>query len=45
MFGLGFLGTKLSQAWRSRLLRLGGALVTGMGAWMIYQAVNLFQLQ
>ncbi len=45
MFGLGFLGTKLSQAWRSRLLRLGGALVTGMGAWMIYQAVNLLRLQ
>jgi len=45
LLGLGFLGARISQTWRSRLLQLGGVVVAGMGAWMLYQAINLLRLQ
>lgn len=45
MLGLGFLGARLSQAWRARLLQLGGLVVAGMGGWMLYQAIALLRLQ
>jgi sulfite exporter TauE/SafE len=45
LLGLGFLGARLSQAWRSRLLQLGGLLVAGMGAWILIQAITLLRLQ
>lgn len=45
LLGLGYLGTRLSLAWRSRLLKLGGLLVAGMGAVTLWQAVQLLRLQ
>lgn len=45
LMGLGLASTKLSQAWKHRLLRLGGLLVAGMGAYVLWQAVHLLRLQ
>ncbi|HXC16052.1 MAG TPA: sulfite exporter TauE/SafE family protein [Holophagaceae bacterium] len=45
LLGLGLLSTKLSQAWKQRLLRLGGLLVAAMGGYIIWQAVTLLRLQ
>ena len=45
LLGLGLASTRLSQAWKSRLMRLGGALVAGMGGWILYQAYLLFNAQ
>lgn len=42
LLGLGLASTRLSQAWKARLLRLGGALVAGMGVWILVQAWRLF---
>ena len=41
----GMASTRLSQAWKSRLMRLSGALVAGMGGWILYQAWLLFKAQ
>ncbi|HJU82848.1 MAG TPA: sulfite exporter TauE/SafE family protein [Holophagaceae bacterium] len=45
LMGLGLASTRLSQAWKQRLLRLGGALVTAMGAYILWQAATLLRLQ
>jgi sulfite exporter TauE/SafE len=45
LLGLGMASTRLSQAWKARLLRAGGLLVAGMGAWILYQAWLLFRAQ
>ena len=45
LMGLGFMGTRLGQSWKNRLLRMGGALVVGMGGYILYQAVMLLRLQ
>jgi hypothetical protein len=45
LLGLGLMSTKLSQAWKQRLLRLGGLLVAAMGTYIIWQAVTLLRLQ
>jgi sulfite exporter TauE/SafE len=45
LMGLGLASTRLSQAWKHRLLRLGGLLVGGMGAYVLWQAVHLLRLQ
>lgn len=43
LLGLGLASARLSQAWKARLLRLGGVLVAGMGAWILVQAWMLFR--
>ena len=45
LLGLGLLSTKLSRAWKQRLLRLGGLLVAIMGGGILWQAVMLLRLQ
>jgi sulfite exporter TauE/SafE len=45
LLGLGLASTRLSQAWKSILLRVGGLLVAGMGASILWQAVQLLRLQ
>ena len=45
MLGLGLASTRLSRAWRFRLLRLGGLLVAGMGGAILWQAARLIRLQ
>ncbi|MFN8010709.1 MAG: sulfite exporter TauE/SafE family protein [Holophagaceae bacterium] len=45
LLGLGLASTRLGQAWRHRLLRLGGLLVAGMGVYSLVQAVHLLRLQ
>lgn len=45
LLGLGLASTKLSQVWKSRLLRLGGLTVALMGAYILWQAVTLLRLQ
>ena len=45
LLGLGLVSTKLSQAWKHRLLRLGGLLVAGMGLYILWQAVTLLRMQ
>ena len=45
MMGLGLASSRFSQAWRFRLLRLGGALVAAMGGVILWQAVRLLRLQ
>ncbi len=45
LLGLGLASTRLSQAWKARLMRLGGLLVAGMGGWILYQAWLLFRAQ
>lgn len=45
LLGLGLVGTRLSQAWKQRLLRLGGLTVALMGAGILWQAVALLRLQ
>ena len=45
LLGLGLLSTRLSQAWRHRLLRVGGLLVAAMGGYVLWQAVTLLRLQ
>ena len=45
LLGLGLLSSRISQAWRFRLLRVGGALVAGMGGYILLQAVRLLRLQ
>ena len=45
LLGLGLASTRLSQAWKAILLRLGGLLVAGMGAYILWQAVTLLRLQ
>jgi sulfite exporter TauE/SafE len=45
LLGLGMVSTKLSQAWKTRLLRLGGLTVALMGGWILWQAVTLLRLQ
>jgi len=45
LLGLGLVGTRLSQAWKQRLLRLGGLTVALMGASILWQAVTLLRLQ
>ncbi|HEU4950631.1 MAG TPA: sulfite exporter TauE/SafE family protein [Holophagaceae bacterium] len=45
LLGLGLLSTRLSQAWRHRLLRGGGLLVAAMGGYVLWQAVTLLRLQ
>ncbi len=39
------ISTRLGQSWKNRLLRMGGALVAGMGGYILYQAVMLLRLQ
>lgn len=45
LLGLGLASTRLSQAWKARLMRLGGLLVAGMGGWILHQAWLLFRAQ
>ncbi len=45
LLGLGLASTRLSQAWKAILLRLGGLLVAGMGAYILWQAVTLLRFQ
>lgn len=45
LMGLGLVSTRLSQAWKHRLLRLGGLTVAAMGGWILWQAVTLLRLQ
>lgn len=45
LLGLGLASTRLSQAWKSRLMRIGGVLVAGMGVWILVQAWWLFRAQ
>lgn len=45
LMGLGLASTKLSQVWKHRLLRLGGAAVAVMGGMVLFQAVTLLRLQ
>lgn len=45
LLGLGLASTRLGQAWRHRLLRLGGILVLGMGCAILVQAAHLLRLQ
>jgi len=44
LFALGFVSTQLSQRWKHRLLRFSGVLVTGLGIFVLYQAVQLLKL-
>jgi hypothetical protein len=45
LMGVGLASTKLGQAWKHRLLRLGGLLVAAMGGTILWQAVHLLRLQ
>ena len=45
LLGLGLVSSRISRAWRFRLLRLGGLLVAGMGGAILWQAVRLLRLQ
>jgi sulfite exporter TauE/SafE len=45
LLGLGLAATRLTPALRAGLLRLGGALVGGMGGYILWQAVTLLRLQ
>ena len=45
LLGVGLASTRLSQAWKALLLRLGGLLVALMGAYILWQAVMLLRLQ
>ncbi|MBI4912062.1 MAG: sulfite exporter TauE/SafE family protein [Acidobacteria bacterium] len=45
LLGLGLASTRLSQAWKSNLMRLGGVVVAGMGLWILTQAWRLFRAQ
>jgi hypothetical protein len=45
LLGLGLAGSRIGQAWRFRLLRLGGILVLAMGAAILWQALHLLRLQ
>jgi sulfite exporter TauE/SafE len=45
LLGLGLVSSRISQAWRFRLLRVGGGLVAGMGGYILWQAVRLLRLQ
>jgi sulfite exporter TauE/SafE len=45
LLGLGLASTKLSQAWKHRLLRVGGFLVAAMGVTILRQALTLLRLQ
>ncbi|MFN7958324.1 MAG: sulfite exporter TauE/SafE family protein [Holophagaceae bacterium] len=45
LLGLGLASTRLSQAWKARLLRLGGLLVAGMGGYILWQAAMLLRIQ
>jgi len=45
LLGLGLASSRLSQAWKAVLLRAGGLLVAGMGAYILWQAVTLLRLQ
>ncbi len=45
LLGLGLASTRLSQAWKARLMRLGGLLVAVMGGWILVQAWLLFRAQ
>jgi len=45
LLGLGLASTRLSQAWKAVLLRLGGLLVALMGGYILWQAVMLLRLQ
>jgi sulfite exporter TauE/SafE len=45
LFGLGLASTRLSQAWKAALLRVGGLLVAGMGAGILWRALQLLRLQ
>jgi sulfite exporter TauE/SafE len=45
LLGLGLASTRLSQARRAFLLRVGGLLVAAMGGYILWQAVMLLRLQ
>ena len=45
LLGLGLAASRISQAWRFRLLRVGGGLVAAMGVAILLQAVHLLRLQ
>jgi sulfite exporter TauE/SafE len=45
LLGLGLASGRISQGWRNRLLRAGGALVALMGGSILWQAVRLLRLQ
>lgn len=45
LVGMGMVAGRLGQAWRQRLLRLGGLLVAVMGVLILRQAVMLLRLQ
>lgn len=45
LLGLGLVGTRLSQVWKQRLMRLGGLTVVLMGGSILWQAVTLLRLQ
>lgn len=44
LFALGFISTQISQRWKHRLLRISGILVTGLGIFILSQAVQLLKL-
>ncbi len=44
LFALGFVSTQISQHWKYRLLRFSGLLITGLGIFILYQAVHLLKL-
>jgi hypothetical protein len=44
LLGLGLVSSRLGQAWKQRLLRLGGALVAIMGGWVLWQGITLLRL-
>ncbi len=45
LLGLGLASTRLSQAWKAILLRVGGLLVAAMGGYILWQATVLLRLQ
>jgi hypothetical protein len=45
LLGLGLASTRLSQAWKAILLRMGGILVAAMGGYILWQAVMLLRVQ
>jgi sulfite exporter TauE/SafE len=45
LLGLGLVSTRLSQAWKAILLRVGGLLVAAMGAYILWQAIALLRIQ
>lgn len=45
LLGMGLVATRLGQAWKTRLLRLGGLTIALMGGWILWQAANLLRLQ